>query len=46
MNGDKVTSVEFDTNLPENNDPDNLKYKKTNQKYDLPVDYVVQAFGC
>ena len=46
MSGSTVTAVEFDTNLPQNNDPDNLKYNKTIQKYDLPVDYVVQAFGC
>jgi dihydropyrimidine dehydrogenase (NADP+) len=44
--GTKVTAVTFDKNLPQNNDPDNLKYNKTSQKYDLPCDYIVQAFGC
>lgn len=44
--GTKVTAVEFDKNLPQNTDPENLKYSKTNQKYEMPVDYVVQAFGC
>lgn len=42
----KIKSVTFDKNLPSNNDPDNLRYSKTNQKYDLPVDHVIQSFGC
>jgi dihydropyrimidine dehydrogenase (NADP+) len=44
--GTMVKAVEFDKHLPQNTDPDKLKYAKTNQKYDLPVDFVVQAFGC
>lgn len=28
-----INAVQFDKNLPENNDPDQLKYKKTNQKF-------------
>ena len=39
--GTTVKAVKFDKNLPKNNDPNNLKYSKTNQQYDLPVDFVV-----
>jgi len=46
IEGDRVVAVQFDKNLPQNTDPEDLKYTKTNQPYDLPVDYVVQAFGC
>jgi hypothetical protein len=28
--GKTITAVEFDKNLPQNTDPDNLKYSKTN----------------
>lgn len=42
----KVTQVEFDKNLPQNHDPNDLKYSKTDQKYLLPVDHVIQSFGC
>lgn len=44
--GTMVTAIEFDKNLPQNTDPNNLIYNKTNQRYELPCDYVVQAFGC
>jgi dihydropyrimidine dehydrogenase (NADP+) len=44
--GTKVISVKFDTHLPQNNDYENMNYAKTNQFYELPVDAVVQAFGC
>lgn len=42
----KVTHVEFDKNLPLNTDPSHLKYSKTNQKFQMPVDTVIQSFGC
>lgn len=41
-----VSAVEFDKNLPQNTDPKNLKYSKTNQKFQMKVDHVIQSFGC
>ncbi|EGR27432.1 hypothetical protein IMG5_196150 [Ichthyophthirius multifiliis] len=41
-----VKAVKFDKYLPQNNDPDNLKYKQTDQNYSLPCDHIVQSFGC
>ena len=37
----KIEYIEFDKNMPINNDPDALKYTKTNQHYKMKVDYVV-----
>ena len=42
----KIIEVEFDKNMPTNNDPDHLKYSLSNQKYKVKVDYVIQSFGC
>lgn len=42
----KVTDVEYDANFPTKNDPNNLGYKKTGQVTRLPVDHVIQSFGC
>jgi NADPH-dependent glutamate synthase beta subunit-like oxidoreductase len=36
-----IEFVEFDKNLPQKNNPDDLDYKKTNQKYKMKVDAVI-----
>jgi len=40
-----VVGVEFEHSIPENNDPDRLKYKLTGDKMVLPCDHVITAFG-
>lgn len=41
----EVTGVEFEHNLPQNNDANNLKYTTTGDKMVLPCDHVITAFG-
>lgn len=40
-----VYAIEFEHNLPENNDPDRLKYKSTGDKMVVPCDHIITAFG-
>jgi NADPH-dependent glutamate synthase beta subunit-like oxidoreductase len=42
----KVVAVEFEKNLPKNNDPDNLKYETTGFNFQLKCDHLITSFGC
>ena len=42
----KIMHVEFDKNLTQNTYPAHLKYNKTNQKFQMPVDTAIQSFRC
>jgi dihydropyrimidine dehydrogenase (NADP+) len=44
--GGSVVGINFEKNLPTNNDPDLLNYKTTGNSFYLPCDAVVTAFGC
>jgi dihydropyrimidine dehydrogenase (NADP+) len=41
-----VKAINFKKNLPSSNDPENLKYKESEQDFTLDCDGVITAFGC